>query len=138
MQSAIQEFTKDELSQMVKPPFRAKQIYSWLYHKYVTSFDEMKNLPKDLKVRLNRDFQIDILEIVKIENSLDGSRKYLFELKDGNRVEAVLLLMKEAEYHADGGLKHHARYTVCISSQVGCKVGCAFCLTAKSGFTRGF
>jgi 23S rRNA (adenine2503-C2)-methyltransferase len=57
-------------------------------------------------------------------------------LKDGNRVEAVLLLMKEAEYHADGGLKHHARYTVCISSQVGCKVGCAFCLTAKSGFTR--
>jgi len=136
MKQSIQDFTQEELSKEIKPSFRAKQIYSWLYHKYVTSFDEMKNLPKLLKDELKENYRIELLKIVKIEDSIDGSRKYLFELEDGNTVEAVLLLMKKEQYHKDGTIKHQAKYTVCISCQVGCKVGCAFCLTAKSGFLR--
>jgi len=136
MNKSIQDYTREELAQIIKPSFRAKQIYSWLYHKYVTSFDEMKNLPQSLKDELKQNYRIDLLKIVKVENSLDGSRKYLFELNDGNRVEAVLLLMRKEQYHKDGTIKHQAKYTVCISCQVGCKVGCAFCLTAKSGFMR--
>jgi 23S rRNA (adenine2503-C2)-methyltransferase len=136
MKQSIQDFTQEELSKEIKPSFRAKQIYSWLYHKYVTSFDEMKNLPKALKDELKENYKIELLKIVKVEDSIDGSRKYLFELEDGNTVEAVLLLMKKEQYHEDGAIKHQAKYTVCISCQVGCKVGCAFCLTAKSGFLR--
>jgi 23S rRNA (adenine2503-C2)-methyltransferase len=136
MKLAIQDFTREELSNLVKPSFRAKQIYSWVYHKYINSFDEMKNIPKVLRDELKENYEINLLKIIKIEDSTDGSRKYLFELNDGNRVEAVLLLMKKPEYHDDGGIKHQAKYTVCISCQVGCKVGCAFCLTAKSGFLR--
>ncbi len=136
MKKNIQDYTREELSKLIKPSFRAKQIYSWLYHKYVTSFDEMKNLPKTMKEDLKDNYRIDLLKIIKVEDSIDGSRKYLFELDDGNTVEAVLLLMKKEQYHEDGGLKHQAKYTVCISCQVGCKVGCSFCLTAKSGFLR--
>ena len=107
-----------------------------MYHKYASSFDEMKNLPKDLKEKLNEEYTIAPLRQVMVQNSKDGSRKYLYELHDGHTVEAVLLLMREKEYHEDGSVKHQERYTVCISSQVGCKVGCAFCLTAKGGFMR--
>jgi len=132
----IQDFTQDELLALVKPSFRAKQIYHWMYHKYASSFDEMKNLPKELKEKLNEEYTIAPLKQVMVQNSKDGSRKYLYELHDGHTVEAVLLLMREKEYHEDGSVKHQERYTVCISSQVGCKVGCAFCLTAKGGFMR--
>ncbi|HIO95910.1 MAG TPA: 23S rRNA (adenine(2503)-C(2))-methyltransferase RlmN [Campylobacterales bacterium] len=132
----IQDFTREELGQLIKPAFRAKQIYSWVYHKYVTSFDEMKNLPQSLKEELKVNYRIEPLQIIKVEDSLDGSRKYLFKMADGNTVEAVLLLMKKEQYHEDGSMKHQAKYTVCISCQVGCKVGCSFCLTAKSGFLR--
>ena len=133
---SIQDYTREELSELIKPSFRAKQVYSWLYHKYVSSFEEMKNLPKALKEELSEKYRIDLLKIIKVEDSIDGSRKYLFEMHDGNTVEAVLLLMKKEQYHEDGSMKHQAKYTVCISCQVGCKVGCSFCLTAKSGFLR--
>ena len=132
----IQDLTKEELAEQIKPAFRAKQIYSWIYHKYVDSFDQMKNLPKDMREKLESEYTLTPLKTVMVQNSKDGSRKYLFELHDGHTVEAVLLLMKDKEYHEDGTLKHQERYTVCISSQVGCKVGCAFCLTAKGGFMR--
>ena len=132
----IQNFTRQELAEQIKPAFRAKQLYSWLYHKYVDSFDDMKNLPSDLREELKERYIISPLKIVKIEQSIDGSKKYLFELHDGHTVEAVLLLMKKEQYHEDGSIKHQAKYTVCISCQVGCKVGCAFCLTVKSGFLR--
>jgi len=136
MKNSIQDYTREELSQKIKPSFRAKQIYSWVYHKYISSFDDMKNLPQSLKDKLKQNYRIDLLKIIKVEDSSDGSRKYLFELDDGNTIEAVLLLMKKEQYHKDGTIKHQAKYTVCISCQVGCKVGCAFCLTAKSGFMR--
>ena len=132
----IQDLTQDELLALVKPSFRAKQIYHWMYHKYATSFDEMKNLPKDLKEKLSEEYTVAPLKQVMVQNSKDGSRKYLYQLHDGHTVEAVLLLMRDKEYHEDGSVKHQERYTVCISSQVGCKVGCAFCLTAKGGFMR--
>jgi len=121
---------------MISPAFRAKQIYSWVYHKYAESFDEMQNLPKSMREALCAEYTLTPLKILTVQESRDGSRKYLFELHDGHTVEVVLLLMREKEYHDDGTLKHHERYTVCISSQVGCKVGCAFCLTAKGGFMR--
>ncbi|RUM75815.1 MAG: 23S rRNA (adenine(2503)-C(2))-methyltransferase RlmN [Sulfurovum sp.] len=132
----IQDFTKEELEKQITPNFRVKQIYHWIYHKYATSFDEMKNLPQKLRESLANQYTLTPLKQLMVQNSKDGSRKYLYELHDGHTVEAVLLLMKDKTYHEDGSLKHQERYTVCISSQVGCKVGCAFCLTAKSGFMR--
>ncbi len=132
----IQDYTQKELLELVKPSFRAKQIWGWIYHKYAKSFDEMGNLPKDLKEQLSNEYTLSPLEIVMAQKSSDGSIKYLFRLHDGHTVEAVLLLMRDEEYHEDGAVKHQKRYTVCISSQVGCKVGCAFCLTAKGGFVR--
>ncbi len=136
MKPTIYDYTQDELMNMIKPAFRVKQLWNWLYHRYAKSFEEMKNLPKELKVQLENDFSLQPLEIATVQHSSDGSIKYLFRLHDGHTIEAVLLLMKDEEYHEDGTLKHHKRYTVCISSQVGCKVGCAFCLTAKGGFVR--
>ena len=131
---SIQDYTREELSQRIKPSFRAKQVYSWLYHKYVSSFDEMKNLPQALKEELKEKYRIAPLKMIRKEQSRDGSTKYLFELEDGNTVETVLLLMKKKQFNEDGSIKHQEKYTVCISCQVGCKVGCSFCLTAKSGF----
>ena len=96
----------------------------------------MKNIPKDLKEKLKENFPIDIMKVIKVEKSSDGSIKYLYELSDGTTVEAVLLLMKEKQKDKDGQISKSEKYTFCISSQVGCKVGCSFCLTAKGGFTR--
>ncbi|WP_417327828.1 23S rRNA (adenine(2503)-C(2))-methyltransferase RlmN [Halarcobacter sp.] len=134
--STIYDFTLDELKEKLKPSFRAKQVYNWIYKKYVTSYDEMKNIPNDLKEQLKENYEIDILKIVKKEKSLDGSIKYLFQLKDGHTVESVLLLMKDKKINEDGSIERGEKYTVCISTQVGCKVGCTFCLTAKGGFVR--
>lgn len=136
MKKLITDYSKEELASIVKPPFRAKQIYNWVYHRHVESFDSMENLPKKMREELKEEYRIDALETVSKQESRDGSVKYLFRLPDGLTVETVLLLMREAQYHEDGTLKHHRRYTVCISSQVGCKVGCSFCLTAKGGFVR--
>ncbi len=133
---SIMDLTREELAKEIKPSFRAKQIYNWIYHQYVDSFDEMANLPKAMREELDQRFVLSPLKMLAKQVSQDGSIKYLFELQDGHTVEVVLLLMKEAQYHEDGTLKHHPRFTICISSQVGCKVGCAFCLTAKGGFMR--
>ena len=132
----ILDYTKDELSSMIKPSFRAKQIYDWIYKKYVDSFHEMKNLPKELLEDLNNKYHLEPLKIATIEESKDGSKKYLFSLNDGKTVESVLLPMKKEKYDENGKLLNLTRYTICISSQVGCKIGCSFCLTGKSGFLR--
>src|SRR5690606_26268887 len=118
------------------PSFRAKQIYNWLYKKYVTQFDDMKNLPNDLKSDLKENFKASTLKILKKETSKDGSIKYLFQLEDGHTIETVLLLMKKKKTNEEGVVEKSEKYTVCISTQVGCKVGCSFCLTAKGGFIR--
>jgi 23S rRNA (adenine2503-C2)-methyltransferase len=132
----IMDLTKTELASAVRPAFRAKQIFGWIYHHYVDDFDAMANLPKALREELKTKFILNPLKILRKEASADGTIKYLFELPDGKTVETVWLKMKEAQYEEDGTLLHEARYTVCVSTQVGCKVGCSFCLTAKGGFTR--
>ncbi len=136
MKKIVQDYTKDELADMIKPSFRAKQIYNWVYHKRVESFLDMENIPKSLRSELEEEFTLIPLKMVSKQVSSDGSIKYLFQMYDMHTVEAVLLLMRDTQYHEDGAIKHHKRYTVCISSQVGCKVGCSFCLTAKGGFIR--
>ncbi|MCJ8327353.1 MAG: 23S rRNA (adenine(2503)-C(2))-methyltransferase RlmN [Campylobacterales bacterium] len=136
MLKSIYDYTLEELKEEVKPAFRAKQIYNWLYKKYASSFDEMKNLPKDLIENLKANYDIAIMDVVRKEVSTDGSIKYLFKLRDGHTVEAVLLLMKKKKINEDGVVERSEKYTVCVSSQVGCKIGCTFCLTAKGGFVR--
>lgn len=96
----------------------------------------MKNIPNNLKLELEEKYPIDIAKIIRMEESSDGTKKYLFEFKDGKTAEAVLLLMKEKQKDEDGNIIKSGQYTFCISSQVGCKVGCSFCLTAKGGFVR--
>lgn len=130
------DYTQAELAQIIEPKFRIKQIYEWLYKKNARSFDEMSNLPKDIRERLKNEFYIEPLEMIKNEISSDGSIKYLFKLKDGKTIESVLLPMKEEIVDENGKTQKHARYTICVSSQVGCKMGCSFCLTAKGGFIR--
>ena len=136
MKEHILSFTKEDLEQKISPKFRIKQIFNWLYHKRVKSFLDMKNLPKELRSKLEEQYSIRSLEIVSKQKSIDGSIKYLFKLPDNHTVEAVLLKMRDTVYNEDGSIKHLPKYTVCVSSQVGCKVGCAFCLTAKGGFVR--
>ena len=130
------DLTKEELSSQIKPSFRAKQIFKWVYQQYVSTFEEMSNLPKSMRESLEEKYTLSPLTVAKEEKSLDGSIKYLFALHDGVTIESVLLPMKEEEIDDEGNRIHHAKYTVCVSSQVGCKIGCSFCLTAKGGFTR--
>ena len=95
-------------------PFRAKQIFKWLYEKRVSSFLEMSDISKDLQTQLNSDFLIDTLNVKAHQISKDGTQKFLFELEDGALVESVLMVF-------DYG------FSACLSSQVGCNMGCKFC-----------
>lgn len=95
-------------------PFRAKQIFKWLYEKRVDSFDLMSDIAKDLQVKLSNDFNIETLKIKTHQISKDGTQKFLFELADGCLVESVLMVF---EYG----------FSACVSSQVGCNMGCKFC-----------
>ncbi|WP_201352119.1 23S rRNA (adenine(2503)-C(2))-methyltransferase RlmN [Hydrogenimonas urashimensis] len=136
MKPSILDYTQEELERLFPPKFRAKQIYNWVYQHHISDFMQMENVPKKLREELQSRFVISPLKTVQKQKSIDGSIKYLFELQDGHTVEAVLLKMKDAVYDENGELLHHPKFTVCVSSQVGCKVGCAFCLTAKGGFVR--
>ena len=136
MKKNILDFTRDELGNVVKPSFRAKQIFQWIYQKRVDDFSKMSNLPKDLRTKLEDEFTIAVPKILNEEISKDGSKKYLFGLQDGHTIETVLLPMKKEQRDEKGNIIKEAKYTICVSSQVGCKVGCEFCLTAKGGFVR--
>ncbi|GAB6045769.1 23S rRNA (adenine(2503)-C(2))-methyltransferase RlmN [Caminibacter profundus] len=128
-------YLPEELLEMgIEPKFRIKQLYNWVYRKYVDDFDKMTNLPKNLRETLKKEFYINPLELVNHEIASDGTEKFLFKLKDNHTVETVLIKMKDERI--ENGKKKEAKYTVCVSTQVGCKVGCAFCLTAKGGFVR--
>ncbi len=133
---SLLDYTLKELQTIVKPSFRAKQIYGWLYHQYAENFDDMKNIPKAMKEELSKDYIVNPLSIVNKEVSSDGTIKYLLQMQDGKTMEAVWLKMKDTQYDESGEVTQEARYTICVSTQVGCKVGCSFCLTAKGGFTR--
>jgi len=136
LKPSLFDFTKKELLTQIKPKFRVNQIFGWLYHNYADSFEDMKNIPKSLKEELSQTYIVNPLKIIKKEVSSDGTIKYLFELQDGKTVEAVWLKMKDTQLDDSGEIIQEAKYTICVSTQVGCKVGCSFCLTAKGGFTR--
>lgn len=106
-----------------QPRFRAGQVFSWLHAKRVTGFDEMTNLPAALRAGLKERFAIERPAVERVQQSADGTRKYLLALADGSRVEAVRM-----QY------RHGA--SLCISSQVGCRMGCRFCASAKGGLVR--
>ncbi len=115
---------KKTVEGLSEKPFRAKQIYEWLHKKQAESFQEMTNLSVSLREKLERNCQILSLKVLEVQTSkLDGTQKYLFALPDGNVVESVLM-------------KYHHGNSVCISSQVGCKMGCRFCASTIGGWTR--
>lgn len=123
----IKSMFKAELVEAVKndgyPSYRAEQIYLWLA-KGANSFEQMLNLPKDLRQKLSVKYYIANAEIEqKLSSRMDETIKYLFRLSDGEFVESVLMKYKHG-------------YTMCISTQVGCKMGCKFCATGKGGFVR--
>ena len=114
----------EEVKKLALPNFRALQIYKWLHEAGVGSFDEMTNISKTLREKLNDNYFIPALEIEdKFVSKLDGTVKYLFRLYDGEYVEAVVM-------------KYKYGYTICISTQVGCKMGCKFCASTLAGFKR--
>ena len=128
MNTQIKSLTIEELFDAVAskglPRFRAQQILEWLYGKSVSSYEEMTNLPKNMRSWLNDEYPLFVPRQIARELSVDGSRKYLVELFDGTFVETV------AMPHDDG------RLSVCISSQAGCAMKCSFCATGKNGLVR--
>ena len=123
----LKSMTLEEISGLLRsmgePAFRGKQIFSWL-HRGVTSFDEMTNLSKSLREKLGGQCKITVpFAARKQVSAQDGTIKYLWELEDGNCVESVLM-------------RYHHGNTVCISSQVGCRMGCAFCASTIAGKVR--
>lgn len=125
MRNEIKALTLSELKTALgdQPAFRARQIYTWL-HRGVRSFDEMTDLPKALREKLAENWLLTVPEPVRRQESkLDGTVKYLWRLHDGNCVETVLM-------------KYHHGNTVCISSEVGCPMGCAFCASTIGGLVR--
>ena len=123
----IKDFNLDELKQELlsigEKPFRAEQIFKWLFVDKVKSFDEMTNLSLDLREKLKANYNICNFEILNKLVSKDGTIKYLFDIGDGNAIESVLM-----DYH-------HGK-SVCVSSQIGCKMGCKFCASTGIAFIR--
>lgn len=116
------EELKTIAGELKMPAFTAKQMASWLYAKNVSSIDEMTNISLAHRELLNRQFEIGKSPFIKKQESADGTVKYLFPVKDNNPIETVFIPEKE-------------RATLCISSQVGCKMNCLFCMTGKQGFS---
>lgn len=118
------EELKIEIVKLGEKSFRAKQIYEWIHGKLVSDFSEMGNIPKPLRAKLQDRYELVTLKPVEILSSkLDGTQKFLFELKDGNIIESVLMRYKHGN-------------SVCISSQVGCRMGCRFCASTLGGLER--
>ena len=96
----------------------------------------MINLPKEIRNKLNEQFSAKNLDIENVALSKDGTKKYLFLTHDNHTFESVLLKMKDKEFDEYGNIKNSEKFTICVSSQIGCKIGCKFCCTGKNGFTR--
>ncbi len=124
----LKSLTIDELTDVIlslgEKKFRARQLYDWMHVKLARSLDEMTNLPKGLRSRLAEEFTMTSLEVVDVQvSAIDGTRKFLFGLDDGNVIESVWMKYKDWA-------------SVCISSQVGCKMGCRFCASTLDGCVR--
>jgi 23S rRNA (adenine2503-C2)-methyltransferase len=115
---------KEEIARLGEKPFRAVQLYEWMHVKLARSYDEMTNTPKSLKEKLENEAWYTSLKEVTVQTSkIDGTKKFLFELYDGNLVESVWM-------------QYHHGNSVCISSQVGCRMGCKFCASTLDGLER--
>ena len=114
---------KKWLASVAEPAFRAKQIYDWLYVKRVTEIEEMTNLSKDLRQKLANEFTLTSLKLVTKQTSNDGTIKFLFELYDGYSIETVIM-------------RHDYGNSVCVTTQVGCRIGCTFCASTLGGLKR--
>lgn len=120
---AIDEL-KEELRALGEKEFRAAQLYEWLHRKLAVSYEEMTDLPKAFREKLRQEYEFTTLQMAGEQISgQDGTRKYLFQLADGNLIETVLM-------------KYHYGNSVCISSQVGCRMGCRFCASTLEGLER--
>lgn len=124
----LKNFTRDELREefikIGEKPYRAEQVFEWIHKKNIEDLDDITVLSKDLKAKLKENYEIDNLKITKrFDSAIDGTKKYLFSLRDGNIIESVMM-------------KHHHGITVCLSTQVGCKMGCSFCASTKDGLIR--
>lgn len=115
---------KVEMEKLNEKPYRAKQLYEWLHVKLAKDYEEMTNIPKSLKEKCRENFTLTTLKAIQVQESQkDGTKKFLFELPDGNMVESVLMRYKYGN-------------SVCISSQVGCRMGCSFCASTIGGMER--
>ena len=123
----IKDYNLDELKQEMisigEKPFRAEQIFKWIFVENVTSFDEMTNLSLELREKLKKEYTLGIYKIIRKQESKDGTKKYLFDILDNNAIETVLMQYKHG-------------YSLCVSSQVGCKMGCKFCASTGIAFIR--
>ena len=127
MKENIKNYNLEELKEVLKElgekPYRAEQIFKWIMQENVTSFDEMTNISIELRNKLKEKFDLHVFKILQKQVSKDGTKKYLFDVLDGNAIESVLM-----EY------KHG--FTICVSSQIGCKMGCKFCASTGVKFSR--
>jgi len=127
MKTCIYDLTLEQwqnwLRQVGEADYRAGQIFDWLYVKRVAGFEEMSNLSKPLRAKMDEHFQFTALKEIARYESKDGTVKFLFELKDGNAIETVIM-------------KHNYGNSVCVTTQVGCRVGCTFCASTLGGLVR--
>ncbi|WP_102262153.1 23S rRNA (adenine(2503)-C(2))-methyltransferase RlmN [Mesobacillus jeotgali] len=117
------EELKDWLKEQGEKPFRAEQIYDWLYKKRAVSFEDMSNLSKALRDKLEEHFVLTTLDTIIQQTSSDGTIKFLFEMHDGKSIETVLM-------------RHEYGNSVCVTTQVGCRIGCTFCASTLGGLKR--
>ncbi|MBU9712465.1 23S rRNA (adenine(2503)-C(2))-methyltransferase RlmN [Evansella tamaricis] len=124
---SLYSLTYDELIEWLKkngePVFRGKQIFDWLYVKRVTTFEKMSNLSKDLREKLANNYALTTLKTITSQTSKDGTIKFLFELRDGYSIETVVM-------------RHDYGNSVCVTTQVGCRLGCTFCASTLGGLKR--
>jgi 23S rRNA (adenine2503-C2)-methyltransferase len=117
------EDLKQEMLSIGEKPYRAEQIFKWIYVDKVKSFEEMTNLSLDLRKKLEESYTMCNFKILKKQESSDGTKKYLFDVLDGNAIETVLM-------------EYNSWKTICVSSQIGCKMGCKFCASTGIPFVR--
>lgn len=124
IKSLTLEELKEEMSGLSEKPFRAVQLYEWMHKKLVRDYEEMSNIPASLREKCREHYSYTMLKAIEVQESkIDGTKKYLFALADGNMVESVLMHYKHGN-------------SVCISSQAGCRMGCKFCASTLNGLKR--
>jgi 23S rRNA (adenine2503-C2)-methyltransferase len=130
MGNNFKKFTEEELAVFIarlgQKPYRARQIINWIYKKLASSFDEMTDLPLEFREELDKTAFISNLKLLQEQISSDGTRKFLFQLEDSKSIESVLI----------PNTRRKNKFTLCLSSQAGCALGCVFCVTGKLGLIR--